>query len=213
MERIVLATTEQPEHNFNSEDYYEVLGVDRDCSKKDIKRAYKRLANEFHPDKGGDHAWFRLIKEAFEVLSDPVKRAKYNEHGRFTDDEVQEVRDYIMSVVEQVVGNDNVDLSQVDMVETLRKTTVQNLAAAKGDLAKNMKRRKRIEKNEHRTKNEAILRVFRKHKGVAIQQTEKLEHAIHMFKISLIILEDYEYEFEEQAPTGFPPGHVIWTTG
>jgi DnaJ-class molecular chaperone len=211
----MLATTKQPEHNFNSEDYYEVLGVDRKATIKEIVAAYRNLVNKKHPDKQyGDTDAFRLIQEAFNVLRDPVRRKKYNEHGRLTGDEIQDTRDYIMSVVEQVVNDENVDLALVDMVETLRKTTVQNLAGANGELKKNQKRKKRIEKNQHRTKDEAILRVFRKHKGVATQQIEKLEQAIHMFKVALIILEDYEYEFEvpPPAPEVFPPGHIVWTT-
>jgi len=118
-----------------------------------------------------------------------------------------------MSVVEQVVNDDGVDLALIDMVETLRKTTVKNLAGAKGELKKQLKKQKRIGKNQHRTKNEAILRVFRKHKGVATQQIESLEKVIHNFKIALILLEDYEYEFEAPPQADFPPGHVVWTTG
>ena len=209
----MLATTKQPEHNFNSEDYYEVLGADQDSTPEYIRAAFRKLANKLHPDKpDGDKERFNLIKKAFDILIDPIKRARYNEHGRFTDEEIQDTRDYIMSVVEQVVNNEDVDLAQIDMVETLRKTTVQNLAGANGELKKNQKKKKRIEKNEHRTKNEAILRVFRKHKGVATQQIEKLERAISMFKIALVILEDYEYEFDEQPPAPMG-GTIFYTTG
>ena len=114
-----------------------------------------------------------------------------------------------------VVNNENIDLSQIDMVETLRKTTVQNLACANGELKKQLKKKKHIEKNQHRTKDEAILYVFKKHKGVAIQQIENLEKVVNNFKIALIILEDYKYEFEAPppAPEVFPPGHVVLTTG
>jgi len=209
----MLATTEQPERNFNSEDYYEVLGVDRNATIKEIVAAYRNLVNKKHPDKKhGDTEAFRLIQEALNVLRDPVKRKKYNEYGRFTDDEIQDTRDYIMSVVEQVVNDEDVDLALIDMVETLRKTTVKNLAGAKGELKKQLKKQKRIEKNQHRTKNEAILRVFKKHKGVATQQIESLEKVIHNFKIALILLEDYEYEFEAPEPTEFRPGQIVWIT-
>ena len=211
-----VATAAQPEQNFNSNDYYEVLGVDRNATIKEIVAAYRNLVNKQHPDKKhGDTEAFRLIQEAFNVLRDPAKRKKYNEHGRFTDEEIQDTRDYIMSVVEQVVNNEDVDLAQIDMVETLRKTTVQNLAGANGALKKNQKNKKRIEKNQHRTENEAILRVFKKHKGVATQNIENLEKVIHNFKIALILLEDYEYEFETPEPTGFQPAthlsiHDAW---
>jgi curved DNA-binding protein len=66
-------------------DYYQTLGVPRDASDKDIKRAYRKLAREYHPDaKPGDKAAeekFKSINEANEVLSDPEKRKKYDAFG------------------------------------------------------------------------------------------------------------------------------------
>ncbi len=66
-------------------DYYQVLGVDRNASEKDIKRAYRRLARQFHPDVNpGDkqaEEKFKGINEAYEVLSDSEKRAKYDRLG------------------------------------------------------------------------------------------------------------------------------------
>ena len=66
-------------------DYYDILGVDRNASGKDIKRAYRKLAREFHPDVNpGDKAAeekFKEINEAHEVLGDPEKRSKYDQLG------------------------------------------------------------------------------------------------------------------------------------
>mgnify|MGYP001034948445 CR=1 FL=1 len=66
-------------------DYYQILGVDRNASEKDIKRAYRRLARQFHPDVNPDDKQaeekFKEINEAHEVLSDREKRAKYDRLG------------------------------------------------------------------------------------------------------------------------------------
>jgi len=66
-------------------DYYRILGVDRKADEKTIKRAYRRLAVQFHPDKNpGDNQSedrFKEINEAYEVLGDSTKRAKYDQLG------------------------------------------------------------------------------------------------------------------------------------
>lgn len=66
-------------------DYYQVLGVSRDAQPPEIKKAYKRLAMEHHPDRNqGDKAaeeQFKLVVEAYEVLSDPEKRELYDRYG------------------------------------------------------------------------------------------------------------------------------------
>lgn len=65
-------------------DYYDVLGVDKDASKQDIRRAYRRKARKYHPDvnkEEGAEAKFIEANEAYEVLSDDQKRAQYDQFG------------------------------------------------------------------------------------------------------------------------------------
>jgi curved DNA-binding protein len=67
-----------------SEDYYEALGVPRDASAEDIRRAYRSLARQYHPDlnkEPGAEDRFKEISEAYEVLRDPEKRARYDRFG------------------------------------------------------------------------------------------------------------------------------------
>ncbi|KIK50363.1 hypothetical protein GYMLUDRAFT_51265 [Collybiopsis luxurians FD-317 M1] len=61
-----------------TKDYYKILGVHRECTDIDIKKAYRKESLKHHPDKGGDEEKFKLVVEAHSVLSDPQRRARYD---------------------------------------------------------------------------------------------------------------------------------------
>ncbi len=65
-----------------AEDYYKILGVEKKASKDDIKKAFRKLAHKYHPDKsGGDEGKFKEVNEAYQVLSNDKKRAEYDMYG------------------------------------------------------------------------------------------------------------------------------------
>ena len=65
-------------------DYYDILGVDRNANKEDLKKAYRRLARQYHPDvnkEAGAEERFKEINRAYEVLSEPETRSRYDQFG------------------------------------------------------------------------------------------------------------------------------------
>jgi molecular chaperone DnaJ len=66
-------------------DYYEILGVTKNATQEEIKKAFHKLAHKYHPDKGGDEKKFKEINEAYQVLSDAQKRRQYDRFGKSFD--------------------------------------------------------------------------------------------------------------------------------
>lgn len=68
-----------------TKDYYQILGLEHNASADDIKKAYRKLAHQYHPDKGGNEQKFKEINEAYQVLSNKDKKAQYDQFGRTQD--------------------------------------------------------------------------------------------------------------------------------
>lgn len=71
-----------PKGPVDNKAYYDILGLTKDCSEADVKKAYRALARKHHPDKGGDVEKFKELSTAAEVLSDPKKRELYDKYGK-----------------------------------------------------------------------------------------------------------------------------------
>ena len=63
-------------------DYYKILGINKGANEEEIKKAFRRLAHKYHPDKGGDEKKFKEINEAYQVLSNKEKRSQYDRFGQ-----------------------------------------------------------------------------------------------------------------------------------
>ena len=70
-----------PRKEVDNSKYYNLLGVDKNASEKEITKAYRKKALKEHPDKGGDPEKFKELTAAYEVLSDKDKREIYDRHG------------------------------------------------------------------------------------------------------------------------------------
>lgn len=120
-------------------DHYEVLGVPRDASAADVKRAYRVAASAAHPDKGGDPERMTLVNTANDVLSDPDRRARYDETGLDTMPKLIDVeaRSNALQALAKVLDQDGniIHLATIVLMCELSKCQV-GLAAATLRLSK-----------------------------------------------------------------------------
>jgi len=129
---------------------YDALGVRKDASAKEVGAAYRKLSKLHHPDKGGDRDKFEEIKFAFDILSNPERRKRYDESGRTDESPVtpQKVRIYIENTIRTVVGAERPDGSTDDpIMENIRDKILMNIAAGKMELRKNIfKAQRKVER-------------------------------------------------------------------
>lgn len=102
---------------------YETLGVGREATPEEIKRAYQAKRSKAHPDKGGTPEAFYPIQKAYEVLSDEKRREQYDKHGDTSQgpDEHQVILSTIASLVINALDNDPYE--QNDAIDTARRMT------------------------------------------------------------------------------------------
>ncbi len=102
-------------------DYYKTLGVPRNASADEIKKAYRKLARTHHPDAGGDEAKFKDINEAYEVLSDEKKRKLYDQYGTANENHIPQGWSGGSSNAEDVFGGGGGFGGWSDILESIRR--------------------------------------------------------------------------------------------
>jgi len=186
---------------------YNVLGVETDASQEDIKRAYRRASMQHHPDKGGDEREFAKIALAYNILSDPGSRERYDFNGLFKGQEEQDMVKHMainrmMHLMNNVVesnrktGADLLTLNIIEMVIDVAKnvyTECQNQIAEIQNAIENIKMmgKKCVFKGEGENIFELVIE----------EQLKGMERQIEQQRVELDIarqivdfLKDYDYE-------------------
>jgi len=176
---------------------YTELDVPVDASLETIKQRYRTLAQMHHPDKGGDEELFKLIKLAYEILSDPIRRKQYDITGETTTTNAKdEAVANIVQILLHIVPNLNVD--QDDLIHIAEMETRAMLNLVNKDIGVTERYILNLEKVANKlrikTEGENILNGFivnqikqRKQELVAFQ------HRVQVCNLMLEILKDYEY--------------------
>ena len=194
---------------------YTELDVPIDASLETIKQRYRTLAQMHHPDKGGDEELFKLIKLAYEILSDPVRRKQYDITGETTTTNAKdEAIANIVQILLHVVPSFNVD--QDDLIQIAEIETRTMLDLIYKDISVTERYIANLEKVSSKlrikTSGENILNTFIVHQiQQRKQELENFKRRVQVCELMIEILKDYEYGLrnlifeatvQEQGPAG-----------
>jgi curved DNA-binding protein CbpA len=190
---------------------YTELDVPVDASPEVIKQRYRTLAQMHHPDKGGDEEMFKRIKEAYEILSDPVRRKQYDITGETgTTNTKDEALANIVEIILHIVPTFNADID--DLIELAEIETRTMIDLANKDIGVTERYIQNLEKVSNRLRiktdgnniiNDFILHQIKQRK----LELETYKRRIMVCTLMLEILKDYEYGLRNlvfEIPPGEP---------
>jgi len=202
---------------------YDVLGVEPDASAGELKRAYHAKAKQHHPDAGGNAELFAVVAFAHEVLSDPVRRAAYDEsgvagNGDTPDNDLRQALDIIGPIMTQIMGQvGQCGPVYTDIVELLCNAGSKAIAQIEADISA-------LHKQVEATKSFAarfsvkdgstnVLRHMVEAQTRTLEERiPRAEKMLALHKMAMAIVQDHSFRFDpepqpEPAHAFAPPAH------
>lgn len=178
---------------------YDILGVSKNATFEEIKAKYKSLAQQHHPDKGGDPELFKEIKNAYEVLSDPINREKYDTTGQFNFKRSirDEAIDQLSRLFFNIIPNINADIDDLVLImknesKKEKQNINNNINICNGYIFKLNKIINKINKRNNQDEN--FLKMFaenqlKNHKN----ELQNFIRQIQVINMIIEMLDEYQY--------------------
>jgi curved DNA-binding protein CbpA len=184
-------------------DPYLELEVSFDATDEEIKSQYRALAMIHHPDKGGDEEKFKRIKEAYEILSDPIRRKAYELSGNAeTNLQIRNAAlDHIAQMMGQIVPQFNSEADDLfaimrEEIIKIRQSMVENTNTCVGFIANLQKVMIRV--NAKHDKQNIMIDLLQKQIDFRNREHEDFAQRIKICDLEMEILKDYEYGLVER---------------
>ena len=184
-------------------DPYLELEISIDATDEEIKSQYRTLAMIHHPDKGGDEEKFKRIKEAYEILSDPIRRKAYEISGNAeTNLQIRNAAlDHIAQMMGQIVPQFNSEADDLfaimrEEVIKIRQSMLENTNTGVGFIANLQKVMIRV--NAKHDKKNVMIEILQKQIDFRNREHEDFTQRIKICDLEMEILKDYEYGLVER---------------
>jgi curved DNA-binding protein CbpA len=178
---------------------YEELGVDKNASPDEIKKAYRSKASQCHPDKGGSHEEFVAVQKAYEVLSDPESRQRYDSTGQSEKSQVPNPYELILQIFAQVAESQ--DETKVDLVKEVKNHLKQQKVGIRKrirELRRNGRKWRNVGKRIKVAGFNPVANMARKNRETIIQEYIHLRVARRLVASSIELMKDWSYEFDKR---------------
>lgn len=203
---------------------YETLDIPANADSATVKRAYKQKAKQTHPDKGGTADQFAKISRAYLVLSDPIRRARYDSTGDIPEITPETAPlnllvQFFVTVVQMYVAGQGQDPTKLDLVRLAREQFCKDIHDAenqKGKHKRNIDLWKNIAKRFHSKKSNTVRNALNAQVQPLEQQLRLMDEQIAIRKDAIKLLDGYTFEFDSPAVgvarAGFYVATPLWAT-
>lgn len=187
---------------------YETLDIPSGADPATIKRAYKHKAKQTHPDKGGTAEQFAKVSRAYLVLSDPARRARYDETGDIPEITPETAPlnllvQYFVTVVQMFANGQGPDPTKTDLVAQARTQFRKDITEAENrqvKLRRDIKLWESVAKRFKNKKSQTVQNALSAQIPPLEQQVRLMEEQIGMRRDALKLLDGYTFEFDSPAP-------------
>lgn len=195
---------------------YEALGLDIDATPEEIRAARRKRAKETHPDKGGDREAFEQVQTAYLILSDPLRRSKYDRDGTIDDDPSADNKHAAavgiciaaFFAAANDVENQHGNIEQTDLMDRAAASIHQQIRGFKEHKAKEIVAYEKIKKLAARIKSKPTKRNVLQ---IAVERqaqdrkanADQLQNNIDNHNAALALLADHTFEFEQPEPAHY----------
>lgn len=185
---------------------YTVLDVPEDADVVTIKKAHRKRARQSHPDRGGDPEEFKEVQQAYMILSDPLRRKRYDETGDVDETQSSAPHAILAQCFKKVLGqlfSEARDPGSVNVVEMVRKSIRNDLSECTQKLETNQRALRMLEGILKRTKAkkeaEFVLAILKNEVSGCSSTVAQLKTAVEYHEQALKLLDDCSYDGKETA--------------
>ena len=184
---------------------YQALDLDRSAPQEAIRAAYRKKAREHHPDKGGDVAKFQEIQAAYDTLSDPERKARYDQTGETGTGPTLESQalSTLSTMMTALMDSPQVNVSTLPLVDQLRRMLNADMQKQDTEKAKVMASIDRRKEAIKRLSKGPLADLLQGEINQREQMAAKMDEANAIRREAMRMLEDQTYSADVQVSTGY----------